>query len=524
MDTKKFNLDFGTSFSDFKDINPNFAIGKMRIAYAGRNRNKTEISKDVFEEAIPTMFNCPVVARYDREKNMFGGHDIEVVVSDNAIKVVNATTPIGIVPYGAQWCWEEVTENDGQTRQYLCVEVLFWKRQEGYEHLVEIGSADQSMEVDFVDYHKDADGYYVAEKICFSAFCLLEAVEPCFESASVELFSFRGEDEYKRQFALMLDDLRQYTESSKEGDEKMKEFKEDKELEVKDACNPDKKKKKCDDEEELEVKDACNPGKKKKKCDDEEELEVKDACNPGKKKKKCAANEFSCTYVQKREAIQEALPCSVERNEDDEVVKTTDFWLCDFDDDYAFVEKYTWVREDCNSDREYGRMHYAFNDAELTAIIDGEFEKMVVTWVTEDEYATLMQDRENAKKYAEEFAAYKDTHSVENSEVEKLREYKMQKMASERESAVNELFAKFADLAENEEFKQFAASEEIASMELSEIENKCFAIRGKSVEVKFSNNQDTKPIKLPAITGYAHDDEGRLYGGLFEKFGFKNKD
>ncbi len=473
MNNKTFNLDFGTTFTDIKDINHNFAIGKMRIAYAGRNRNMTDISKEVFEEAIPTMFNCPVVVRYDREKNMFGGHDIEVVVSDNAIKVVNATTPIGIVPAGAQWCWETVTEADGQVRAYLCVEVLFWKRQEAYAHLLELGSADQSMEVEFLDYHEDNDGYYVADKICFSAFCLLEAVEPCFESAAVELFAFKREDEYKRQFALMLDDLREYTEEK--GDEQVEE--QEKTLVV---------------EEELEVEAEEESA--------EPEVEEK---------------EFSVvTYRQKFEALAKALPSKVIRDEEsDEIIGAEDYWLSDFDDAYMLVEQRIWSREEsekCN----FGRFAYTFDEKEVKAEIIGDFERMVVTWLTEAENEALMQERESANQTEQDFAEYKETHSYEDCEVESLREFKAQVEAEARNVAVQSVFDSFEDLADNEEFKQFAASN-IDSMEIEEIQNRCFAIRGKSVEV---NN---KPIKLPAITGYAHDEEGKLYGGLFEKFGYK---
>ena len=62
---------------------------------------------------------------------------------------------------------------------------------------------------------------------------------------------------------------------------------------------------------------------------------------------------------------------------------------------------------------------------------------------------------------------------------------------------------------------------EIAEMELSAIEDKCFMLRGKATKVEFAH----KSVKLPAINGYAKDEEGKPYGGLFEKYGvIKNKD
>ena len=58
------------------EVNPSFDKGKLRIAYTGTNRNNTFISKEAFEKSIPTMFNCPVVTHYDRQKDTLCGHEI----------------------------------------------------------------------------------------------------------------------------------------------------------------------------------------------------------------------------------------------------------------------------------------------------------------------------------------------------------------------------------------------------------------------------------------------------------------
>lgn len=208
--SKKIKLDFSVSFSEVVNLNPNFSMAKMKVAYVGRNRNMSAISKEVFIDAIPTIFNCPIVARYDRELNQFGSHDVEVVIDDKTkeIKIVNATTPFGVIPESAKWYFEEITEIDGNIHEYLIIDVILWRRQEGYEHLVELTSIDESMEVDFINQHIDNEGYCVAEKMCFSAFCLLETANPCFESASVQMFSEQINDNYKLQFANMVEDFK----------------------------------------------------------------------------------------------------------------------------------------------------------------------------------------------------------------------------------------------------------------------------------------------------------------------------
>ena len=80
------------SIREISDINPSFALAKVAIAYAGRNRNYTSISKEVFEKAIPSLFNCPLVGRYDPELDDFGSHDIRIVQTDDGGFEIVATT------------------------------------------------------------------------------------------------------------------------------------------------------------------------------------------------------------------------------------------------------------------------------------------------------------------------------------------------------------------------------------------------------------------------------------------------
>lgn len=56
MGKTKIGINFELFFSKIEDINPSFARGKVRVAYTGRNRNMSDISKEVFEEAMPSLF------------------------------------------------------------------------------------------------------------------------------------------------------------------------------------------------------------------------------------------------------------------------------------------------------------------------------------------------------------------------------------------------------------------------------------------------------------------------------------
>ena len=206
---KRMKIEYSSMLQNMVDVNPSFDSGQLRIAYTGTNRNKSFISKDAFEAAIPTMFGCPIVANYIREENEIGSHDGEIVEdTDGDVKYVNITEPVGFVPPNAKWWWEDV-EDDGIIHQYLNTEVILWKRQEAYQKIKDNGITKQSMEI-CVDEGVMCDDYYRIDDFTFTAFCLLGTAEPCFESASLYVFDYdnmRSQmnemfEEFKREFAI----------------------------------------------------------------------------------------------------------------------------------------------------------------------------------------------------------------------------------------------------------------------------------------------------------------------------------
>ena len=207
MNRKNISINFDFEIKEISDLNKSFSLARVAIAYAGRNRNMSSISKTAFENALQTLKNVPVVGRYDETENSFGGHDIKVVHDKDEVKVVNATTPFGVVPESADQYWESVIEKDGTIRDYLFTDIILWKRQYGYEYLVKKKSIGQSMEISFSNYVIDQDGYCVIEDFEFEALCLIDCT-PCFESASVQLFSNKEISNYKSQFSAMIEDLK----------------------------------------------------------------------------------------------------------------------------------------------------------------------------------------------------------------------------------------------------------------------------------------------------------------------------
>ena len=76
---KVLNLTFASSLMKLCEVNSSFDSGVLRIAYPGKNRNGSFISKQTFEKCIESIYNCPIVTNYDRDTDTLGGHDMDVV-------------------------------------------------------------------------------------------------------------------------------------------------------------------------------------------------------------------------------------------------------------------------------------------------------------------------------------------------------------------------------------------------------------------------------------------------------------
>ena len=195
---------FNSSLDNIIKCNDSFDSGVLRIAYHGENRNGSFISKETMERcAARSIFNVPVVANYRRETTTIGGHAAKIVRKNGIPTLVNITQPIGVVPESASFWWENITEENGEVHEYLCTDVLLWKRQEAYAKIKDDGITSESMEIDIKKSHREGK-LLIVEDFEFQAFCLLGDVKPCFESASLAMFN---EDDFCMQFSSMLAEI-----------------------------------------------------------------------------------------------------------------------------------------------------------------------------------------------------------------------------------------------------------------------------------------------------------------------------
>lgn len=510
---KVVHMAYSSSLSSLCEINSSFDTGVLRIAYTGANRNGSFISKETFERCIETLYNCPIVCHYDRETDSIGGHDVELVTNeDGGMRLVNMTIPIGVIPESSKYFWSVVEEEDGTEHEYLCADVLIWKRQEAYRKIKEDGITAHSMELTVKDGEMEG-GLFVIKDFEFTAFCLLgDEHEPCFESSALGLFSY---DEMKKQMAEMMSDLKNEfslvvppvgdndthpQNHPMEGGEKVLNEKlalvAEYGLEVENL--------------EFSIEDLTL-----------EELREKfEAMKPAEPVADPVVDEPAEPQVdfalsgQIRDEIYNAL--SVEKIECCWGEMTRYHYV---DHDHEALQVYCYDAEDWKL---YGFVYSMNGD---NVVIDFESKKrMKFAIVDFDEgeqsapFASIFEEvtkqyTANDTQWSEKYQTASDTITSMENELGTLRQFKTDTEEAALAVARDEVFAQFEDLVGVEEFD--ALRENCAEYELDALEEKCFAIRGRrGVTAKFAH--ESKPPKLKVEKTQPVNEP---YGGLFTRYG-----
>ncbi len=453
------------------------------------------------------------------------------------IKLVNITTPVGVVPESANYWWEKIEESNGKIHDYLCVDVLIWKRQEAYSKIKENGITDESMEIQILD-GEEIDGYYHIKSFVFLAFCLLESAEPCYESACIQLFS---KDEFNKQRNEMMQEFKKYfsnansqnevyintdysvQELSKGGktmDEKLKllsqygftetelDFKlENFEInELKEKFEELKKKSNDDDNDESENtnsevnNDENHQDEPGSENDDNNDTENNDENDTGV---------YSLNLEQLREQVMICL--RTQTYTDPDWGECCKYYYIDIDIENNEVFAYDSV--------DWTIWGFKFEMNGDNVEIDFENKKRKKFAIVDFDEGT------STANYAYAFDNIKSIYQTKCSnlsdEIDGLSK-QLDKIHSEKyEFDVSEIFEKFENLEGVEAFENLKSN--YADMDIETIEEKCYAIEGrinknKNPVSKFASKK-TNSIRINIETNRA---EKEPYGDLFTKYGNKN--
>ena len=217
---------------------------------------------------------------------------------------------------------------------------------------------------------------------------------------------------------------------------------------------------------------------------------------------------FSITYNQKREALSNVLTPIVVRDSAGKIIEEVYFWLSDFDDTFAYIEKRHWTADNYNVS--YGRCKYIFDETALTASIDMDsWENMVKVWLTEAENQKIQEDRNKletdnqalASKIAEleeKIASLNTENNNLKTSNNELSEYKKNNEIKLHTAALEEVFSNYEDeLKDSDDYIKFkeTVANDVMAFTVEVVEEKLNAIFGK---MKFSKTKKAKTEKVSA--------------------------
>lgn len=524
--SKSLWLDYPSAITDIAEQNKSFDACMIRVMYTGKNRNKTSISKAAVERALPTIYNCPIVCNYNIEEDTIGGHDVDVVSTDEGVRLINLTDAIGVIPAGAEYHWEEICDGN-ETHEYLCIGGLLWKRTPAYEKIKRDGVSGQSMEIN-VERGQSVDGYYEINDFSFTALCILgDDVTPCFENASIETFSLGL---YKKNFTLMMEDFKReystvmtasaddiYKDSLEGGngkvniDEMMAKYglsAEDinfdtaemsaEELEAK--FNEIAAAKSFADDDNQEGNANGQDGNAATEDGDNTEEEDDDTST------KCE-NNYSLTAEQFRTELIRALQQELIYDE---------YWECE-------VPRYWYVDYDTDALEVYAEDRKDYNIYGMVFTINGDHVEVDFANAKRKKIAFVDFEGEIKEGNTALFAAAEEVakrqFDVLRNELADLRQFKEVEDKKRLDEQKNEVFSRFSDLIGNKMFDDL--KDACAELSIEQIEEKCFAIRGRITPIKFSA-EENKPVRTPVEKG-ARPKDDEPYGGVFLEYGFGSR-
>lgn len=505
MGGEHVSIVFSSEIRALTEQNSSFDKGILRVCYTGQNRNGSYISKETFEKCMSSIYNCPIVCRYDRETDTIGAHDIDLVrTADGGMKMVNTTQPVGVIPTGANYWWEEVEEDNGDIHEYLYIEALLWKRQEAYQKIREDGTTAESMELN-IKSSEIVDGVLHINDFEFTAFCLLGTAQPCFESASLELFAL---DEFKAQMTEMLDDLKtsfnlmqssdeadiDTTFSSKGGSTVLQDNTEVIEIQEAEPVEP---------AVEEEVADEVFVAEEHEAAPAEEPVEEKFEAEESVVVDQPEAPADFALEGQIREQLFEAVESAEKISSD--WGEWPRYWFTDYDKDLNEVYAF-----DHTDGKLYG---FAYSMNGDNVVIDFE-SKSRKKWAIEDfdegddpaVFSEATRILETACAAVD--SAWNEKYSALREETDNLKKFKV-------DTEAQAVFSAFDDLCGIDAFENL--KNDYAQFSKEELEEKCYAIRGRNgTAAKFSLETPTAKV---VVETPAYDDEP--YGGLFIEYGKK---
>ncbi len=472
-------IDFTSKIVPVKPINDQLTLCKCYVLALGKNGNRTILSKNAVDNALPTLFNIPVVGHIfvDEDGNIrMGGHDVSLNKDENGdYHFTNITIPYGTVPAQEDVHYEEVEEN-GAKQTYLVADIILWTGR--YPELLDAKYNEdiffsQSMEILPLETKKEGE-FLDVKGFQFSALCLLgksddksKNVTPCFKSARVEPYKFaEGRTwtelfaEFKEQFTKNYS-AENVVKGGKMEAETIKKILLGFGMAEDTALSFEVTEGMTEDELRDKIKEVYFSAEEHEDATADETTDVAEpAAEPsdGAEAEEPASEDepityaIRTTYQERCDALWDALHAL------DAYDHASYSWYCliDFDNEYVYVRHHFGV-DGVEENKETIRIPYTLNEENKAVLATDAGEHVRLVWLTKEDEDKLA---DNQARYAA------------------LEKYKADRIEDDKRKSYAAILEKFSDLAEIEEY-QVVMRDAMTFESEDTLTEKLYAIRGK---------------------------------------------
>lgn len=175
----------------------------IKVMHDGLNVNGSTFFEEAIDDAKETLKNKPILGYVKKkdgsDEQDFAGHEMEIVLSDEGIKMVYLERPLGTVPESNNY---SISEEDG--KKYVMCRGYLWREylNSGYEILKDNPNKSVSMEIAVDDYEFNDDGTFNIIKYRYLGITILgDDVQPGMTGAELNVvgqFSERNDDFYNK--------------------------------------------------------------------------------------------------------------------------------------------------------------------------------------------------------------------------------------------------------------------------------------------------------------------------------------
>ena len=411
---------FESRFGKPEKFNSSFHRVKIYVAYAGKNRNGSIISKETFEKILPSIHGIPIIGDYHDDS--FHGHGGEIVMNDDGINYYDTTRAFGYIDSSAKTDWEMVVEDDGTERDYLTVDGFLWTEKYPESLKALDGNHNQSMELTIKDgeMSSEDESYFEILDAEFLALCILSPeTEPCFEGAKVSQFNL-DKDEFKVEFTQMVAELKKSLNFASEGGESVGKNKDKKDFEEVEETVEEIEEEIVNEEIQNDTEENVDNATEEDKVTDEnsDTESTEDDTEEDETEKFTKLFELSHDDIRSK-LYKQLIPFE---NEDDDW-----YWINEVYDDYfVYSSDYT---------SKYFKQNYVKTDVDVA--LEGERIELFVEYLTAEELEELKKMRKEYQSLLD-FKAEKEKEAFELKQAE-LRQEKIDHINTEYTNIANDV-------------------------------------------------------------------------------------